>query len=89
MKRDCNIVHIRCHSSHIGMKTKCVARGKVLLDNKHICTDNGLGSAHKELEVKVCVKTGVRVHSVVNFGRHGNVEEKEIVIEVLMSEGVR
>ena len=89
MKRDCNFVHIRCHGSHIGMKSKCVASGKVLLDNKHICTDHSLGSAHKELEVKVCVETGVRVHSVVNFGHHGNVEEEEIVIEVLMSDGVR
>ena len=42
-----------------------------------------------ELEVKVRIKTGVRVHSVVHFGRHGNVEEEEIVIEVVMSEGVR
>ena len=29
------------------------------------------------------------VCSIVHFGRHGNVEEEEIVTEVLMSEGVR
>ena len=89
MQRNCNVLHIRCHGSDVGMQNECIARREMFVDDGNIGTNERVGSAHKQLEVKVRVETSVRMSPIVYVGRRGDIEEEEMVIEVMMCEGVR
>ena len=82
MERHRDAVYLRCHGSDITVQGQCVTRGEVFLDDRDIGVHEGLDSAHKELEVKVHVVTCVAVSSVVYVCCHGDVEEKEVVIDI-------